>query len=450
MGVGVDPPETRYVAVGDADVAYQVIGKGPLDLLFFWGVGHVEFQWTHPSTASLFSRLASFTRLILFDRRGTGASDSVPRPAGIPTWEEWTDDVTAVLDAAGSEHTAIVAAVDAGPIAVLFAAMHPDRVTHLILGNTSARFLVADDYPIGLAPEVADSVVELVATGWGSAELLRLTSPEAADDPEYGRWLSQHYRAALTPRTAAAQYRYILKSVDVRHALPLVQAPTLVLRNHGNPIVPAAHARYLAEHIPRARLVELPGNGVNFAAADDFQVLVEEIAEFLTGERPVTEVERVLTTVIFTDIVGSTQRAATMGDRRWRNLLDAHDALVREQLRRFRGREINTLGDGFYAVFDGPARAIRCARAITDAVLKLDIGVRAGIHTGECEIRGDDLAGLTVHIAARVGALARGSEVLVSGTVRDLVVGSGMEFEDRGEHELKGVPGSWRLFAAQG
>jgi class 3 adenylate cyclase len=447
MAPGVEPPETKYVAVGDADVAYQVMGDAPLDLLFFSGVGHVEFQWSHPRQASLLTRLASFSRLILFDRRGTGASDAVPRPAAIPTWEEWTDDVAAVLDAVGSERAAIVAQLDAGPIGVLFSAMHPERVTHLILGNTSSRFMVADDYPVGLAPEVVDSLVELIATSWGTADLVRVLSSNATDDEV--RFLSQLLRAALTPRTAAAQYRYLLESVDVRHALPLVQSPTLVLHNRGNPIVPFAHGRYIAQHIPGARLVELAYDGVGLRSEEE-QVVLEEIAEFLTGKRPVVEVERILTTVLFTDIVRSTERAAALGDQSWRKVLDAHDAVVRDELRRFRGREISTAGDGFQASFDGPARAIRCARAITDAVRKLGIEVRVGIHTGECEVRGDDLAGLTVHIAARVGALAGTCEVLVSGTIRDLVVGSGIEFTDRGEHELKGVPGTWRLFAVGG
>jgi len=448
MPFGVEPPETRYVAVGDADVAYQVVGDAALDLLFFSGVGHVEFQWTHSRLASLLVRLASFSRLILFDRRGTGASDGVPRPAAIPTWEEWTDDVAAVLDAVGSERVAIVAQLDAGPTGVLFSALHPRRVTHLILGNTTSRFTVADDYPIGVAPEVVDSLVELIAAKWGTADLVRMTSSNVTDDEV--RWLSQLLRAALTPRTAAAQYRYLFESVDVRHALPLVQAPTLVLHNRANPIVPFAHGRYISQHIAGAKLVELASDGVGLRSEEEQEVVVGEIAEFLTGTRPVVEAERILTTVFFTDIVGSTERAAALGDRAWRKVLDAHDAVVRDELRRFRGREVSTIGDGFHASFDGPARAIRCGRAITEAVRKLGIEVRVGIHTGECEVRGDDLAGLTIHVAARVGALAGACEVLVSGTVRDLVIGSGIEFTDRGEHELKGVPGTWRLFAVEG
>ena len=444
----MEAPETRYVAVGDSDVACQVVGDGPLDLLYCYGMGsHIELFWEIPAAAEFLTRLTAFSRLIFFDRRGTGASDGVSRNA-MPTWEEWTEDIVAVLDAVESKRTAILASLDAGPIAILFAAMHPEMVSALILLNTAARYLEADDYPIGASPEAVEAIVELLATGWGTPDQTRLFNPSLADDAENVRLFAKMIRSSVTPRTAAAQYNYILRSVDVRHALPLIQAPTKVLHVSDSPFLPIAHGQYLADHIDGAIFKELPGGDLGPNPATYF--LVDEVAEFLTGERPVVEVERILTTVLFTDIVGSTAQAASLGDQRWRSLLDTHDRTVREQLRQFRGREINTTGDGFVASFDGPARAIRCARAIAEATERLGVQLRVGLHTGECEVRGDDLGGLAVHIAARVGALASPEEVLVSGTVKDLVVGSGIEFTERGEHELKGVPGSWKLFAVAG
>ena len=443
----MEAPETRYVAVGDADVAYQVVGEGPIDLLYCSGLGgHIELSWDIPVTAEFLTRLAAFSRLILIDRRGTGASDALSRNA-MPTWEEWTEDIVAVLDAVGSKRTAILASLDAGPIAILFTAMHPEIVSTLILHNTSARYMVADDYPIGEASEAIDTLIEVVATGWGTPDFFRLANPSLADDPDTLRAHSKMARSSVTPRSAAAQYDYILRNQDVRHALPLILAPTLVLQVSENPRTSIERGRYLAEHIAGALFVECPAGDISLNSAN--QWAIDEIAEFLTGERPAVEVERILTTILFSDIVGSTAQAASLGDHRWRSLLDAHDKTVREQLRRFRGREINTTGDGFVASFDGPARAIKCAQAITEATGNLGVQVRVGLHTGECEIRGDDLGGLAVHIAARVATLAGTGEVLVSGTVKDLVVGSGIEFAEQGEHELKGVPGSWRLFAVE-
>lgn len=440
----MERPETKYAAVGDADVAYQVLGNGPTDLLFCYGLGsHVEYNWQAPSFAAAFNRLASLFRLILFDRRGTGASDGVPRNA-VPIWEEWTDDIAAVLDAAKSERTAIFATADAAPIAILYAAMHPERVSALALMNTSARYIEAIDYTFGATLDAVDGLVEVMSSEWGTPGYMALVNPSA--DPEFLNIAAQLSRASATPRTAAAQYTQLLRR-DIRHVLPLVQVPTLVL--HGKEIwfLPIEHGRYLAEHIDRAAFVEVPGGDIAFTPANYW--VVDEIAEFLTGERPPVEVERILTTVLFTDIVGSTAQAASLGDQRWRSLLDTHDRTVREQLRRFRGNEINTTGDGFVASFDGPARAIRCAQAIGVAINKLGVELRQGLHTGECEVRGDDLGGLAVHVAARVGALATPGEILVSRMVKELVAGSGIEFTDRGEHELKGVPGSWRVFAVK-
>lgn len=441
----MERPETNYVSVGDADVAYRVIGRGPIDLLYFYGLGsHIDLFWDTPSLSAYLDVLASFSRLILFDRRGTGASDGVSRSA-IPTLEEWTEDIRAVLDAVGSERAAILAAVDAGPVALLFAATHPERVSSLILLNSSARYMLADDYPIGVPPDVIDSFEDMVLSGWGTPDFARAAAPSLANDPETLDILAKRIRVAATPRTAAAQYNYILRSLDVRQALPLIQVPTLVLHARDNLVVPVEHGRYLAEHINGATFVELPGG--DLVVTPDSQIVADEVAEYLTGVRPTTEVDRTLTTVLFTDIVQSTERAASLGDQRWRSLLDAHDHSVRNELNRSRGREIKHTGDGFLASFDGPARAIQCAKAIRVATRKLGIELRMGLHTGECVVRGNDLAGLAVHIAARVGATADAGEILVSSTMKDLIVGSDLELVERGVHDLKGVPGPWPLFA---
>jgi class 3 adenylate cyclase len=352
----------------------------------------------------------------------------------------------AVLDAVRSERAAIFATIDSGPIAVLFAATHPERVSALTLLTTSARSRVNDDYSIGMSPEAVDMLIDVIETQWGTTELARLSNPSMADDADGLELIAKMMRSSATPRSAADQYRYLLQA-DVRGVLPLIEVPTLVM-HAAEHMIPADHGRYLADHIKNAKFVLLPG--ADGGMTDQNGVFVDEIAEFVTGERPVAEVERVLTTVLFSDIVGSTATAASLGDRRWRSLLDSHDRTVRELLRQSRGKEINTTGDGFVASFDGPARAIRCAQAMLEATNGLGLQLRVGLHTGECEVRGDDLGGLAVHIAARVGALASSGEVLVSGTVKDLVVGSGIEFDDRGEHELKGVPGSWKLFAVRG
>lgn len=454
MPAPVEMAETKYVTVGDADVAYRVVGEGPLDLLYFYGLGsHVDMQADDPREGQYLDALASFTRLIFFDRRGTGASDGLA-PNAMPAWEEWADDLRAVLDAVGSERTAILAALDAGPIAMMFAALQPERVSALILSNTSPRYLEADDYPIGMPQAAVDAVVETVGSLWGTEELIAMVNPALVHDAELSRWLAKRSRASATPRNAAAQWRYILENVDVRSVLHLIQAPTLVLHATQNLLVPIEHGRYLASHIPGAKFVEVAGIGL-VGEADGLASsrsglgtpVVEEIAEFLTGERPVVEADRVLTTVLFTDIVASTEHLASLGDRRWSAMLDGHDRVVRDQLRRFRGREINTMGDGFVACFDGPGRAIACATSITQAAHALGIEVRAGMHTGECQVRGDDLAGVAVVVAARIGSLAGPGEVLVSATVKDLVAGSGVEFVDRGEHPLKGIPSTSRLFA---
>jgi class 3 adenylate cyclase/alpha-beta hydrolase superfamily lysophospholipase len=440
----MEPPQTRYVEVGGSEVAYQVVGQGPPDVVYIPGFSHIDLRWEDPVAAAFHERLASFSRLILFDRRGTGASDAIPDTA-MPTWEEWADDVRAVLDAAGSERTAVFAENDGGPTGLLFTAMHPDRVSALILANTSARRLRADDYPIGIPPEAVDNVVEMYRAAWGTPDVMATGWPSRANDPEFAQWAAKATRAVATPRSAAAQIRYMIESLDARHALPLIQVPTLVLHTKDNLVYSIEECRYLADHIDGAEFVELAGSDLYVASS---AAGMEEIVELLTGERPEVEVDRILTTLLFTDIVGSTARAASLGDQAWRSLLDAHDRLVRNHLRWFRGREINTTGDGFLASFDGPARAIRCALAMAEAATALGIDLHLGLHTGECDVRGHDLGGLAVHIAARVGRLAAPGEVLVSGTVKDLVVGSRTQFMDRGAHELKGVPGTWRLYRA--
>jgi class 3 adenylate cyclase len=449
VDVGADPPETRYVRVGEADVAYQVLGEASPDYLYCYGLGsQIDLAWDLPGAAGFFRHLASFCRPILFDRRGTGASDG-PLRREVPTWEEWTEDIGAVLDAVGSTEAVLGADLDAGPFAILYAALHPERVKALVLSNTAARYVRADDYLIGVEPEAVDALIELVATSWGTTRLTKFGNPSVSIDDPIAQRSARIARASATPRAAAAQYDYILRNLDVREALPLIQAPTLVTHTSGNLIVPIELSRYLADHIEGASFLEFQGTDVGTISAPPVEEL-EAIAEFVTGERPRIEVESILTTALFTDIVDSTRTAADLGDRRWRSLLDSHDGLVRDQLRRFRGKEIKTTGDGFFASFDGAARAIRCAIEIVEATQNLSLGVeiRAGLHTGECQVRGNDLSGLAVHIASRVGSMATAGEVLVSGTVKDLVIGSGIEFTDRGEHELKGVPGPWRLYAA--
>jgi class 3 adenylate cyclase len=438
-------PQTRYTSLGEADIAYQVVGDGPRDLVYVNGLtGHIEVQWEHPLLVRFLERLASFSRLIMFDRRGAGASDPVPLDA-LPTWEEWTEDLGAVLDAVGSERAAIYAEVDAGPIGMIFAAAHPERTSALILGNTAARYAWAADYPDGATPEAIDQTVEAFRTTWGTEDLSALVFPSMAHDPLFLRWRGKFTRASATPRTAAAQYRYIL-GLDLRSVLPSIRVPTLVLHRSNFSLVPLEHGQYLAEHISGARLVEIPGADALFftEGADE---AVDAVAEFLTGAPPPVEVERMLATVLISDIVGSTERASALGDRAWRDLLDAHRATVRAELARFGGREVGTTGDGFLATFPGPARAIRCGTAMRDASRAMGVHIRIGVHTGEVEASENSLEGIAVHIGARVAAAAQADEVLVSRTVADLVTGSGIPFRDRGIHTLKGVPGEWQLFA---
>jgi class 3 adenylate cyclase len=391
-------------------------------------------------------RLARFARVILLDKRGTGVSDPVPLGA-LPTLEQWMDDVRAVLDAAGSERAAIVAGLGASLLALLFAATHPARASALILVDGYARLTGTDDYFPELPRTMTNAAVGSIRAAWGRGGMLRAFAPAEYRDPELVRSFARYERLAASPAAAFAVGSVLYES-DVRDVLPTIQAPTLVITHHRSARTPPALSRYLAEHIPGARHLELPGSE-NLLWAGDQARLVAEVQEFLTGVPPMPETERVLATVLFTDIVGSTERAHVLGDHAWKTLLDRHYAVAGEQLERFRGRQIVTTGDGLLATFDGPARAIRSAQAIATAVRGLGLEVRAGLHTGEIELAGSDVRGLAVHIGARISALAAPGEVLVSSTVKDLVAGSGIEFDDRGIHPLKGVPGEWQLYAAR-
>jgi pimeloyl-ACP methyl ester carboxylesterase len=436
--------ETRYAKSGDVNIAYQVVGAGPLDLVLVPGfVSHLEYRWEDPGLARALTRLASFARLITFDKRGTGLSD---RTAGLATLEERMDDVRAVMDAAGSERAALFGYSEGGPMSLLFAATYPERAAALVLYGTYARRSWAPDHPWGRTDEEWQWLLGTLEREWGGAVGIGTWAPSAADDERFCRWWSTYLRLGASPGAAMAVQRMNME-IDVRHVLASVRVPTLILHRTGDRITRVEEARALAARIAGARYVELPGED-HIPWVGDADALVDEIEEFLTGVRRGPEPDRVLATVLFTDIVGSTELAARLGDRRWRELLEAHHAAVRRELARFRGREVDTAGDGFLATFDGPARAVRCAGAIREAVRPLGIELRAGLHTGEIELLGDDIGGIAVHIAARVAALAGSGEVLVSSTVRDLVAGAGLQIEDRGTHAHKGVPDEWRMFAA--
>ena len=436
-------PETRFASFGGDQIAYQVLGDGP-DLVLLTGtLTHVDLRWQDPLHAHFLRRLASFSRLILLDPRGSGASDSIPLDP-LPTWEDEVDDLRTVLDAVASERAAIFACSDSGPLAMIFAATHPDRVRTLALANTTARFVVADDYPVGFSREHADKNMSRLPQLWGSEEAVSFEVPSKAHDPEFRRWYARYQRAAARPREFAS-YMGMVHTLDVRKVLPSIRCPTLVLHRREGGWIGIDHGRYLAAQIPGARFVELPGADVTLATEHP-EVSLGLVEELVTGSTSSAEADRVLATVLFTDIVGSTERAAAIGDRAWRDLLDRYHAVMRREIARFRGREIDTAGDGIFASFDGPARAIRCATEMSRAVRTLGLELRTGVHTGECEVAGDKIAGIAVHVGARVMSHAGPGETVVSTTVKDLVAGSGIEFADHGTHTLKGVPGEWRLF----
>jgi class 3 adenylate cyclase len=437
-------PETKYARLSGLHLAYQVLGEGPPDILLLdqW-FSHMEAQWDVRPLAAFRERLASFGRLIMFDKRGTGLSDPIPT-SSLPTLEEFMADIPAVLDAVGSERAAIISNLGGGMLAVVFAAAHPERVASLVLVDGFARFQMADDFPIGSPPEAVEETLAQADADMGRGLMIDLFAPSLAGDERLRKAWSRYERHAATPGSAVAIVRLMYQS-DIRDVLPAIRVPTLVIHRADARGFSAEHGRFLAEHIPGAKYVELPGID-NLIWAGDQEAMVAEIQDFLTGVRPSPVSRRVLLTVLFTDIVGSTKLAAELGDERWDELLTEHNNAVRTQIERFGGSEIKTTGDGVLATFDGPARAVRCAMAIRDELGALGLEVRAGLHTGEIEVLPDDIAGLAVHIGARISALALPGAILVSSTVKDLTVGSGLGFEDRGSHDLTGVPGEWRLF----
>ena len=434
---GVESPPVRFARSGDARIACQVVGDGPLDVALVMGpVSSIELLWENPRASGFLRRMASFSRLILHDRRGTGSSDPVDHP---PTVDEQANDLLAVVEAAGADRLALVGTSEAARMVAYAAATRPERVTALVLFALSPR-------PAGeMPPETVAAIRDAVEEQWGSAALLPVFAPSLVGDERFAAWWGRYTRMSASPQVAARFLEAALMT-DITDILPTIRIPTLVVHRSGDRLAPVENGRAAAALIPGARWVELPGED-NLTYGEGGDALVDEIEEFLTGARRSATSDRVLATVLFSDIVDSTRHAAALGDARWRELLDRHDEFTRGVLARFAGREVNTTGDGFLAVFDGPARAIAAGQAIVDGVRDLDLRARVGIHTGECERRNGDLGGIAVHIGARVSALARPGEVLVSSTVRDLTVGSGLNFVDRGEHELKGVPGSWRVLA---
>jgi class 3 adenylate cyclase len=442
------PPRTRYVTTRDgASIAWSEVGQGPIDLVYVpQSISAMEHIWDHPRVASFFARLASFSRLILFDRRGSGMSERLREPAAL---EEQIDDVRAVMDAAGAERAGVLAIYEGAPMAMLFAASAPERVSSLVLYAAHARSSWAPDYEWAWPAEARDAQMDVYRDRWGDGDaIIGFFAPGHAGDAPLVEWLGRLQRLAMDPRYGRAAAA-MNSRMDVRHVLPTIRVPTLVLHRRDDSAMDVRHGRYIAEHVPGAKYVELEGRD-SLPFSGDAEAVLGEVEEFLTGARQEVEPDRVLATVLFTDIVASTERAAELGDARWRELLSRHDAIVRTRIERHRGRTVKSTGDGVLATFDGPARGIRAARGIVADLAGIGVEVRAGLHTGECEVIEEDVGGLAVHIAARVMAEARPREVLVSSTVRDLVVGSGLEFEARGERELRGVPDRWRLWAVRG
>lgn len=439
-------PPTQYARSGDLSIAYKVVGDGPIDVVFVPGfISHVELLWEIPTVVHILERFASFARVLMFDRRGTGLSDPV---VGVPTLEERIDDTRAVMAAAGSERAALFGVSEGVAMALLFAATHPELVSALVLYGGMARSTWAPDYPWATPREDLLESSQAMAPYLYEGAAIEIMAPSLADDPQARAMFARLQRYSSSPAMLLQNYLMFL-DIDVRSILPVVDVPTLVLHRHGDHAVNRRGGEWMARQIRGAKYVELSGIDHSFLAGDP-DPIIDEAEEFLTGTRRAHEVDRVLATVMFTDIVDSTRRAADLGDRAWRDLLAHQNAVLRRELARFRGHEIKTLGDGMLATFDGPGRAIRCAVSIIEAVRELGVEVRVGLHTGEVELTDNDVAGIAVHIAARVGALAGAGQLLVSGTVKDLVAGSGIAFADRGEHSLKGVPERWRLWAVEG
>lgn len=427
------------------NIAYQVVGTGPFDLVYVPGwVSNVEMMWEEPRMAAFLERLTSFARLIVFDKRGTGLSDPVA-DAELPGLERRMDDVRAVMDAAGSERAALLGHSEGGNMCILFAATFPARTSAMVLVGSYAKRSRTDDYPWAPDPAQRERDIEETERTWGRADLTPILAPSLAGDQAFRDWLSRYLRLSASPRAAATLLR-MNTQIDTRDVLPAIRVPSLLIYRTGDDDVMVDEGRWIASQIPDARFVELPGSD-HLMWAGDAEAILDEIEAFLTGVRRGPAPDRVLTTVLFTDIAGSTERAAAMGDRDWAGLLERHHVAIRRELDRFQGREVDTAGDGFLARFDGPARAVRCAIGAGEAVRDLGLEIRAGVHTGEVELAGDTIRGVAVHIGARIAGLATPGQVLVSRTVKDLVAGSGLVFEDRGEHELKGVPDPWHLYA---
>jgi len=444
--MGPHIPETRYAKTGDLHIAYQVVGSGPPDIVFVHGwISHIELMWEEPRMARFLERLASIGRLIVMDKRGTGLSDPVAL-SELPTIEQRVEDLLCVLDAVGSEECVYFGTSEAGAMGIVFAASHPGRAAGLVLLNSYARLAHAPDYPQGIPDEASSALFQAIEQGWGQGVALEALVASQSDSPEVKRWWARYQRMAASPGAAVALLRNAFQT-DARSVLPAVSVPTLILHRSGDPFTGPEHGRYLADHIPGARYVELTGVDHLFFA-EDLEVLLGEVQEFLTGTREASDYRRVLATLMFADIVSSTQRAAEIGDKAWGHLLTRYHAAMRQTLPRFRGRVIDTVGDGLFAAFDGPASAIRCAHAISSTAATLELGVRFGVHTGECEVVESGLGGIAVHTAARIADGAGPGEVLVSRTVKDLTAGSGIRFVERGVRELKGIPGEWPIFAA--
>jgi class 3 adenylate cyclase len=448
-------PEVRYARNGKVHLAYRTLGTHPVDLVLYPGAPLLPMESVddEPHFRRVLERLCSFARVVQFDARGIGLSDPAS-PAEPPTLEQWVDDAICVLDTCGCDEAVLFAPRDSTLQAVMLATTHPARVSKMVIVNGFARFRRADDYPVGIPDDVLDAFVESSIEGVPSADaavphdFLNVGAPSVAADPVFRAWWDRAGRQGASPATARAILT-VGYAADVRPLLPSVSAPTLILHRHDERVFRIGHGRYLADRIPGAKFVELPGTDSLYWVGDT-SFLLDEVEEFVTGTRLARRLDSIIATILVTDIVGSTKTLARVGQDQWRDMLDRHDSAVRRQLERFGGREVKTTGDGFLITFDGPARAVICAQAIRDAAAEMGMDIRVGLHTGQIALRGDDIAGMAVHIAARVEALASPGEVLASRTVVDLVVGSAIEFEDRGEHELKGVPGSWKVFAVKG
>jgi class 3 adenylate cyclase len=442
------PPITRYARSDDVCIAYQVTGEGPVDVIWAPGtMSHLDMDWENPRRAMFFEKFSQFCRLIRFDKRGTGLSD---RPTKMATLEERTDDIRAVMDAVGIERAHLFGGSEGGSMASMFAAMHPGRTQSLIIWGAQAKWINTPDHPWGQTWEEHQAMLDMIHDGWPTVEYV--VGPGAGmgkdADPAVIENMLRYMRAAASP-SAVRAYEEMNAFIDTRPILPLIKAPTMVMNRTGDPVAICAAAQDMASRIPGAIFKEYPGDS-HSAMLDDMDVVLSDIQEFITGERPAESADRVLATVMFIDIVGSTDRAVKLGDAAWRDLLRNYYDIVRRTLVRFRGREASVAGDGFLATFDGPARAVRCALELTKEVRQLGFDIRAGVHIGECEMIGDDVGGVAVHIGARIMSEATPAEVLASSTVKDLVAGSGLSFAERGVHALKGVPGEWLLFAAQG